>query len=166
MYSRFNLAAFPLHGCEWAHLMHFEENQEEKLNEKDFSGCPHGHGADPRGLWTRSGTERGNRPTRTSRAARRAGLAKACPALKGNRVPKGHKGRRVRPARKAIPDRLAFPLGRFRPTARSAAMQMKPWCRCSVRLAVHPMAPSAAAVRPSVFVSKSRSRPAMLRSDV
>ena len=27
----FNLAAFPLHGCEWAHLMQrYEGNQEEK----------------------------------------------------------------------------------------------------------------------------------------
>ena len=31
------------------------------------------------------------------------GLQGRCPALKGNRVPKGHKGRRVRPARKGDP---------------------------------------------------------------
>jgi len=80
---------------------------------------------------------------------------KAWPALKGNRVPKGRRDRRVRLAQRAIPDRLALPSGRFRPTARSVAMQVKTWCRCSVHLAVHPMAPSAAAVWPLVFVSKS-----------
>ena len=82
------------------------------------------------------------------RRAHRA--CKACRALKGNRalkgrrVPKDHRDRRVRPAQKAIPERRPLPSGRFRPAARSAAMQMKTWCRCFVRLAVPPMAQSAA----------------------
>ena len=101
-------------------------------------------------------------PALKDQPGRRA--CKAWPALKGNRVPKGRRDRRVRLAQRAIPDRLALPSGRFRPTARSVAMQVKTWCRCSVHLAVHPMAPSAAAVWPLVFVSKS-SRPTAPRSD-
>ena len=111
-------------------------------------------------------------PARKDQPGRRARRAcKACPALKdnralkGHRVPKAHKDRRAPPAQKAIPDRLALPSDRFRPAARSVAMQVKTWCRCSVRLAVRPTAPSAAAVRPSVFASKSPSHPIVLRSD-
>jgi len=101
---------------------------------------------------------------RVRRACRACRALKDNRALKDLRVPKDHRDRRVRLAQRAIPDRLALPSGRFRPTARSVAMQVKTWCRCSVHLAVHPMAPSAAAVWPLVFVSKS-SRPTAPRSD-
>ena len=74
--------------------------------------------------------------------------------------PQGPQGPQGAPGAKATPDRPPLPSGRFRPAARSVATRAKPWCRCSVRPAVHPMAPSAAAVRPSVFASRSRSRPA------
>jgi hypothetical protein len=148
----------------------YKDNQEEQRNEKDFDSCPHGRDGDPRRVWTGSQDPKGM-PARKDQPGRRVRRAcKACPALKGNRalkghrVPKGHKDRRVRPAQRAIPDPQPLPSGRFRPTARSAAMQMKTWCRCSVRPAVHPMAPSAAAVRQLVFVSKS-SRHTALRSN-
>src|SRR4030095_11033494 len=44
-------------------------------------------------------------------------------------------------------------------------MQVKPWCRYSVRLAAPPMEQSAARPRPLVFASKSRNRPTALQSD-
>jgi hypothetical protein len=50
---------------------------------------------------------RKGKPAHKDQPGRRAHRGcKACPALRGNRVPKGRKDRRVHPAPRAIPDRL------------------------------------------------------------
>ena len=161
----FNLAAFPLHGCEWPHLMHaMRKIRRRKLNEKDFDGCPMGTAVMLAGCGRDPGTERGNRPTRPSRAAGRAGPAR----LAGPRGSKGHKGtgssgatRTAGCARRKGRSRSGWHLHQVGSgqRTRSVAKQVKSWCRCSVRLAAHPTAQSAVQARPSAFVSRSRSRP-------